>query len=295
MKKKLLQVLLIAAITSTGCQQTPKADMIVTNAVIWTGNNAQPTAAAMAIVNDTIAAIGTAEEMEKWKGEKTNIIDATGQFITPGFIDAHVHFITGGFQLASVQLRDAKTPAEFIQRIKAFAATIAPGTWILGGDWDHENWGGLLPQASWIDSITPNNPVFISRLDGHMGLANSAAMKLAAITSATAAVSGGTIVLDAGGNATGIFKDNAMGLVSKVIPNAAPEMEDKALQAAMQYVASNGVTTVHNMGDMGGDKDIAIFQRAHKTNQLITRAYVSMPLSEWNRLSYKISKEGRVE
>jgi predicted amidohydrolase YtcJ len=288
-----LVMAMVAWLTLMACKQSPTADLIVTNAIIWTGDAARPEAQAMAIVNDTIAAIGSNDEMEKWKGANTLIIDAKGQFITPGFIDGHVHFITGGMGLASVQLRDAKTPAEFIERIKAFAATVPAGTWIQGGDWDHENWGGQLPEASWIDSVTKDHPVFVIRLDGHMGLANSKAMQLAQLDASTADVAGGTIVRRDGQQPSGIFKDNAMDLVFKAIPNPSADMEDKALQAAMNYVASNGVTTVHNMGDYGGGKDIDIFQRNNQQNALITRAYVSMPLAQWSQLQTRVQQTGR--
>src|SRR4029450_11693416 len=110
------------------------------------------------------------------------VIDAAGQMVVRVFIDSHVHFVDGGFRLSSVQLRDAKTPAEFIARIKAFAASAPSGAWITRGDWDHERWGGALPRRDWIDSITPNNPVWVNRLDGHMSLANSAALRAAKVT-----------------------------------------------------------------------------------------------------------------
>lgn len=293
MRMRNLVLAIVALLTLMACKQSPTADLIVTNTIIWTGDAERPEVQAMAIVHDTIAAIGSNDEMQKWKGANTLIIDARGQFITPGFIDAHVHFITGGMGLASVQLRDAKTPAEFIQRIKAFAATVPAGTWIQGGDWDHENWGGQLPEASWIDSVTKDHPVFIIRLDGHMGLANSKAMQLAQLDASTADVVGGTIVRRVGQQPSGIFKDNAMDLVFKAIPNPSADMEDKALKAAMNYVAFNGVTTVHNMGDYGGGKDIDIFQRNNQKNALITRAYVSMPLAQWSQLQARVQQTGR--
>ena len=136
--------------------------------------------------------------MKKLARPSTRVVDAQGMMVVPGFIDSHVHFIDGGFGLSSVQLRDAKTPAEFIRRIKAYAATLPPGTWITEGDWDHQQWGGELPRRDWIDSVTPNNPVWINRLDGHMGLANSAALARRRRRRATPPdVAGGTIVRDA--------------------------------------------------------------------------------------------------
>ena len=119
----------------------------------------------------TLALVGTNEDARKANAEQ--VIDAGGRLIVPGFTDAHVHFLQGGSSLASVQLRDARTREEFVARIKAFAATVPAGTWITGGNWDHSLWGGELPTREWIDAVTPDHPVWINRLDGHMSLANS--------------------------------------------------------------------------------------------------------------------------
>ena len=128
-------------------------------------------------------------------------------------MDDHTHFLSGGYQLSSVDLRMAASPQEFVQRIKDFAAERQPGEWILGGDWDHERWpGSPLPRREWIDSVTPHNPVFVNRLDGHMGVANSAALKARRHHAQDAQRRpGGTIVRDPRtGEPTGVLKDNAM-------------------------------------------------------------------------------------
>jgi predicted amidohydrolase YtcJ len=268
----------------------PAADLTVINARIWTGNQARPWAQALAVKGDRIIAVGSGAEVAKLTGSETQVIDAQGQFVTPGFIDSHVHFITSGAQLAGVQLRDAKTPAEFIARIKAFAATVPPGTWIEGGNWDHQNWGGDLPRAEWIDSVTPSHPVWISRLDGHMALANSAAMKAAGVSRETKEVEGGTLVRDASGNPSGIFKDNAQSVIDRVVPDWTAETRDRALQAAMDFVASKGVTSVHNMGSWA---DLAAFERAHHAGTLRTRIYAAVPLASWERLRDTVAKRGR--
>src|SRR5579859_1195466 len=164
---------------------------------IWTGNPRQPWANALAIRGDSISAVGSEAEMMEWKGEKTDLTRFdTPRLIVPGFIDTHTHFVEGGFMLASVQLRDAKTKEEFVRRIGDFAKTMRPGTWITGGIWDHENWGGELPDRNWIDAVTPDNPVWITRLDGHMSLANTAALKAAHIDNKVKDVAGGTITRD---------------------------------------------------------------------------------------------------
>ena len=129
---------------SSGAQSGP-ITLAVVNARVWTGDSARPWAEALAVRDDRIATVGSSAAVRKLVGN-ARVIDAGGKLVVPGFIDSHVHFVDGGFRLSSVQLRDAKTPAEFIARIKAFAATAPKGAWITGGDWDHELWGGELPR-----------------------------------------------------------------------------------------------------------------------------------------------------
>ena len=259
----------------------PGATLAVVSAKVWTGEPSRPWAEALAIAGDRITVVGTSEEVRK-AAQGAEIIDAGGRLVVPGFIDTHVHFVDGGFRLASVQLRDARTRDEFVSRIKAFAATVPPGTWITGGDWDHSLWGGELPAREWIDAATPNNPVWVNRLDGHMSLANSAALAAAGVTRETADVAGGEIVRGANREPTGVLKDNAMGLVDKVVPAPSDAMRDRALAAAMKYVNEQGVTSVHNMGTWD---DLATFARARKANTLTTRIYGVVPLSDWQRLN----------
>jgi predicted amidohydrolase YtcJ len=279
--------LLFCMIVLFSCTEHPKADLVVTGK-IWTGDEKKEWAEAMAIVGDSIVAVGTKNEIDQWVGDKTEKIEtAADNLIVPGFIDCHTHFIDGGFALSSVQLRDAKTPEEFITRIKKFASTLPAGAWITSGDWDHENWGGTLPTREWIDSVTKDHPVWIYRLDGHMCLANSAALAAAGITDKVKDIDGGTIVRDKKGKITGIFKDNAMSLIYKVVPEPDDSQEDRALAAAMKYVAERGVTSVHNMS---GYHDV--FERAHDQGKLTTRIYAGMMLENWRVLNEKINQKG---
>lgn len=285
--KKLFIVLLITTLFAS-CKQHPVADKVVVGKV-WTGDEQMPWAEGFAIIGDSIVAVGSEDEINQWMGDKTFYMEASSdKLIVPGFIDCHTHFMEGGFALASVQLRDAKTPQEFITRIKAFAATQPKGTWITSGDWDHENWGGELPSREWIDSVTRDNPVWINRLDGHMCLANSAALKLAGIDDRIKDVEGGTIVRDRKGKITGVFKDNAMSMIYKIVPDPSDEQKDKALEAAMDYVAARGVTSAHNMS---GYMDV--FERARTKNKLRTRIYAGMELTRWRELNEKITQKGR--
>ena len=264
--------------------------LAVVNARIWTGDPRRPWADALAAASDRLLVVGSSAEVRKLATASTKVVDAHGMMVVPGLIDSHVHFLDGGFGLASVQLRDAKTPQEFTRRIAEYAKTIPAGTWITNGDWDHEQWGGELPTREWIDSVTPNNPVWVNRLDGHMALANTAALRAAGVTRETPAVPGGTIVHDAHGEPTGILKDNAQSLVERAMPARTPAQEDRALEAAMRYVAGNGITSVHNMGSWG---DLAAFERAHAAGSLITRIYAAVPLSTWERLRDTVRARGR--
>jgi predicted amidohydrolase YtcJ len=267
---------------------SPPVTLAVVNARVWTGNPARPWADAIAVSGERLTAVGSSAEVRKLAGS-AEVIDAKGQFLVPGFIDSHVHFVTGGFRLSSVQLKDANTPQEFVRRIKDFAATVPAGTWIQGGDWDNERWGGELPTRAWVDSVTPNHPVWVNRYDGHMALANSVALKAANVTAATQDIVGGTIVRSASREPTGVLKDNAMSLMDSAITDPPPEVEDRALDAAMKYVASNGVTTVHNMGTWD---DLAIFERAHKAGRLTNRIYAAVPINTWERLRDTIAARG---
>jgi predicted amidohydrolase YtcJ len=258
----------------------PAATLAIVNAKVWTGDVSNPWAEAVAVSGDRITSVGSSDEV-RIGAQGAEVIDAGGRLVVPGFIDTHVHFVDGGFRLASVQLRDAKTRDEFVSRIKAFAATVPSGTWITGGDWDHSLWGGELPSRQWIDAATPDHPVWVNRLDGHMSLANSAALKAAGVTRATKEVAGGEIVRGVGGEPTGVLKDNAMGLVDRVVPSPSAEMQDRALAAAMKYVNERGVTSVHNMGTWS---ELDTFARARKANALSTRIYAAVPLADWARL-----------
>ena len=206
MKTLLFTFLCAVLFVSTGSSQSGFADLVVTNANVHTMSAGKPAARSIAVVGNRIVAVGSDADTKGMIGPATKVIDAGGKLVVPGFNDAHVHFLETGAQLSAVDLRDAKTPQEFVKRIKEFAAKQPKGRWILGGQWDHENWTpNDLPTAAMIDAVTPDNPVFVNRLDGHMALANSVAIKLAGVNASTPEVSGGLIVRDATGNPAGVF------------------------------------------------------------------------------------------
>lgn len=273
------------------CRPQEKAETIYTNASIWTGVPGAPRAQALAIAGGEILAVGAAQEMRKYQDAATRIVDLGGKFVVPGFMDAHTHFMSGGFQLASVDLRSADSPAEFARRIAAFAKDLPGERWITGGDWDHENWGGELPQRQWIDAATTGHPVFVNRLDGHMALANSKALQLAGITRATPDPPGGMIVRHpATGEPTGILKDEAMALVYAVMPEPGAAERDEAFDRASAFAVARGVTQVH---DMGSWADLETYRRAQQRGPLKLRIYSLVPLSTWRDLAEYVAQHGR--
>lgn len=274
-----------------GCAIEPKpAELVLTGGTIWTGVPGAELESAIAIRDGRILHVGTDTEVRRLVGPGTREIDLDGRFVVPGFIDNHAHFMSGGFQLASVDLRSAATPTEFARRIGEFARTLPTGRWITGGDWDHELWGGELPRRDWIDSLTAEHPVFVSRLDGHMALANTAALERAGITAETPDPEGGTIVRDPKtGEPTGVLKDNAMALVERVIPAPSEAELDEAFRRAQEHALSLGVTLVN---DMGNWSHLETYRRARRRGELKMRIYSFVPLSTWERLRDYIAREG---
>jgi predicted amidohydrolase YtcJ len=276
------------------------ADLVVYGRV-WTGDSAKPWAGGVAVAADRIVEVGDSASTAKLVGSSTKVISNGKALVTPGFTDGHVHLLSGGFQIARVNLRDASSPAEFTRRLKDHAAKLSPGEWITGGDWDHERWPGApLPDRRWIDSVTPNNPVFVNRLDGHMSLANTAALRLARISRTTRDVPGGTIVRDQGtGEPTGLLKDNARDLVERVKPIPSPAQSDSALARAMRWAAAHGVTAVSTMSDdpgtlsiAGSWRELAALKRARQNGSMLTRVSVFVSLEGWRAMADTLRAQG---
>jgi predicted amidohydrolase YtcJ len=257
---------------------------------VWTGDAAHPWAEAVAWQGERIVAVGSDAEITRLLPPGAAPLDARGGMVVPGFIDSHLHFVEGGAMLAGVKLHAARSKADFVAAVAAYVRTVPAGTWILGGSWDHTHWGGELPDAGWVDAVTADDPLWVYRVDGHMALANRAAMRAAGITRDTRDVAGGAIVRDSRGEPTGIFKDNALELVQRAVPLPSPAMSDRALEAAMTYVASNGVTSVTSMGTWD---DVATYERARARGLLRTRVYAVVPLASWQRLAAEVASRGR--
>jgi predicted amidohydrolase YtcJ len=280
-------ILLLSCFFTTNLltQSKPAAELIITNAKVWTVDKSHPTAEAVAVIGDRIVAVGSNAEVEVFRGAATKVIDARGKLLLPGFNDAHVHFVDGGLQLDSVQLNDAVSTDEFVRRIAEEAKKTPKGEWIQGGDWDETKWNPPnLPTKELIDPVTPDNPAFLSRYDGHGALANSAALRLAGITAQTPDPPGGAIVRDAQGNPTGALKDAAKDLVIKVIPPLPHDQRLRAMRRALEYAASLGVTSVQHMNNDGSKDsfdDIRAYGELLQSGELTTRVYVAPAISDW--------------
>jgi predicted amidohydrolase YtcJ len=267
-----------AAGLGNGCKGAGlMAEMILINGRVYTVDPGCPWAEAVAVRGGRIAAVGTTEEIRRLAGPQTEVLDLKSAFVLPGFIDSHVHFINGGLSLLSVQLRDAGSKTEFIARIAAKARELPKGEWILNGDWDHQSFDPVeLPRKEWIDAATLDRPVCVNRLDGHMVLCNSLALKRGGITRATPAPPGGEIVRDATtGEPTGILKDAAMDLVFRQVPDTTPAQTRRAAEAAMAYAAARGVTSVH---DVSGEAGFGVYQDLRREGSLTTRIYFYVPI-----------------
>src|SRR5256884_3354112 len=249
-KMKTISLILISVLACifsliAAAQSRPAADLIITNAKVWTVDKSNPTAQAVATLGDRIVAVASNSDVNNWRGPNTRVIDAEGKLLLPGFNDSHVHFVNGGLALDAVQLNDATSPEEFARRIGERAKQTPKGEWIMGGDWDETKWTpAKLPTKELIDPVTPETPVFVNRYDGHMSLANSLALRLAGVTAKTPDPPGGVIVRDAQGIPTGALKDAAQDLVYKVIPPLTHEPRVTAVKRALDHAASLVVSCV---------------------------------------------------
>lgn len=278
------------------------ADLVLVDGRIWTGERATGPgksgdagrfAEAVAISAGRILEVGTDAQALRYAGRETKVIPLGGRLVVPGFIDSHLHFINGGFQLLELDLKNTRDEAEFIRKIAEKAKALARGRWLLGGNWDEQAWpSAQLPTRWMIDSVTPGTPVFISRYDGHAALANSLALKLAGVTKATPVPASGVIVQDPkSGEPTGVLKDAAEDLVARVVPRPTEAEMEEAFKAALAEAARVGVTSVHNVStdadSPGGTfvSEIQLLRRAEQEGWLTVRLYEITPIAAWKRLA----------
>ena len=257
------------------------ADRVFKNARFWTIDSAQPLASVIGVKNSRITYLGD-EIPDGLVTGSTEVIDLENHFALPGMIDTHLHLLHGGFSLSQIDLRTCQSKTEFIQRIADYAKKLPKGEWILSGNWDHTLWPGEpLPERTWIDKITPDNPVFINRLDGHMALANSLALKMSGIDKNVKTPPGGVIVHSSDGEITGIFKDAAMNLVSRIQPEPSLEFKLLAAENAVDYLLQNGITSAHDMGTL---TDLEVYKKLIEQNKLKVRLTSYIPITSWEEL-----------
>ena len=298
----LLMALTNMRATSPAAELPRGADLVLTHGKVWTGEPYAPPGQkatqasfveAVAIANGRILAVGTSQQMLAYVGPNTQLLDLEGRLAIPGFIDDHVHFIQGGFQLLEIDLKNTRSEAEFVERIGQKAKSLQPGGWMEGGNWDEEAWpDSKLPTRWMIDSVTPSNPVFLSRYDGHAALANSVALKLAGVARKTPDPVGGVIVRDPQSlEPTGVLKDAAQDLVASVIPRPTLEEFEKALRAGLAEARRVGVTSVQDIS-VDGDSpngsftgEIELLRGAEHEGWLTCRFYEITPIADWQRLA----------
>jgi predicted amidohydrolase YtcJ len=289
-KLPILLLTLLALSVCCSAANSKEASLILVNGKVWTENPALPIAHAVALDGNKILAVGDDASIRKLAGADTKVIDLHGRLLLPGFNDAHVHFLDGGTSLIAVQLTDANSPAEFKQRVAAFAKTLPPGAWIRNGLWEHQRWSPPhLPDHQLIDDVTGDHPTFLWRTDGHIALANALALKLAGIDRSTKDPPGGEIERDKDGNPTGIVKDSATALVTRVMPPLSATEQDQAMEASMREAAAHGITSVQNLADTAEDEGqpelFREFQKFERSGKLTVRIYEALPVHDWKMLA----------
>jgi predicted amidohydrolase YtcJ len=264
-------------------------DIALVGGRVWTGTGGAPQRMAIGLAGDRIAVLGDSAVKAR-STSATQVIDLDGAFVTPAFIDNHTHFLLGSTTLQQVSLREAASRQAFAALIGA-AAKARPGKWIEGGAWDEQLWGGELPTREWIDAVTPDTPVAVARLDLHMYLVNSVALKLAGITRDTPDPPGGVIVRDARGEPTGIIKDNAKVLVERVIPPPSDAETDAIMRGGIAHGLSHGVAQAH-VPELDWKTHHSL-RRLRAAGETDMRFYSFVPLGDWEKLAALVAAEGR--
>jgi len=269
---------------------TAELDTAYIKGRIWTGVRGAPIETAIGIVGARIAAVGDGAVRAK-VGKRTRVVDLGGAFVVPGFVDGHVHFLLAAATLTPPDLRHTATRQEFARRVGDAAKQLPSGEWLLGGNWDAELWGGELPSRQWIDAVTPQTPVALTRLDQHMWLVNSLGLKLAGIDRNTPEPAGGRIVRDASGDPTGIVIDMGKSLIQKVIPPRSDATIHRMMRTGIEHGLRNGVTQAHSMG-LDWDTHNALL-RLRALGETDMRFFSFIPLPDWEKMADIVKREGR--
>jgi predicted amidohydrolase YtcJ len=272
--------LALALTAPAGAQQPPPA-LILHHARIYTAADAQPQASALAIRGSRIVAVGSDADILQLKGASTTVVDLADQTVVPGLADAHGHFTSLGASLQRLNFRGVKSYDDVVAMVKTRAATARPGEWILGRSWDQNLWPEKsFPTHAKLDAVSPHNPVYLTRVDGHAGLANASAMQIAGVGAHTEDPEGGRIIRDAAGNPTGTFVDRAQALIASKIPPDSPAQIEEQILLADKECRRLGLTMVH---DAGTNKAVIdAYMRLADAGRLQTRIYAMVrgPIAE---------------
>lgn len=267
-KIAIISVFISLILPSLALAQTKKKiSLLLYNGKVFTADENYSIAEAVAVDGEKIVAVGTSKDL-KAKYQAAKEIDLQGRLVTPGFNDAHAHFLRGALALLNVDLTGIKTLAEAKQKVADKAKTLKAGEWLTGRGWDHTLWGGKFPSKADLDAVAPNNPVYLVRVDGHVGWANSAALKLAGIVANTPNPNGGEIERDSNGEATGIMKETAQGLIARFVPPPTPEQSVKGLELALDMAKKYGITSVH---DISGYETTKLYRQFLSQDKLTVR------------------------
>jgi predicted amidohydrolase YtcJ len=266
--------LLALALPAPIAAQAPRpADLVVTNARIYTVDDSRPVVTAMAVRDGKVLFSGSAGEALALRGARTRVVDLGGRTVIPGMVDAHAHLLGLGQSLRTVNLFGAKSYDEIIARVVDRAKGLPTGQWLLGRGWDQNQWGDTrFPTHEALSRAVPNNPVWLTRVDGHAALANAAALRAAGVTAASVDPSGGKIERTAAGEPTGVFIDNAKSLVERSIP--APSREDtrRAIRDAIAESQRWGLVGLHDAGESRATIDL--MEEMAKAGEIPFRLYV---------------------
>lgn len=298
------QIITSALLLFVTCGRPPTDD--VANLVLLGGNivtmdESQPHVQAVAVKGDRIVAMGTDDAIQKWMGSKTQTISLDGKTVVPGMIDAHVHFISIGARKMGIDASQAASKEDIVQMVKERVDQTSPGEWIRGRGWDQNNWPvKTFTTKEDLDVVSPENPVYLGRVDGHAAWVNSKALELAGITKETADPAGGQIIHDASGEPTGTLIDNAFRLVSQHIPPASKEERKRAVKLSIEECLSSGLTGVHEAG--GRREDIELYEEMMRDGEFDFRIYeyLRWPIDEqklphtYESLDYYLEKGPQV-
>ncbi len=260
--------------------QKPKADVIFTHGNVYTGMvdataslGAGKRFEALAIVGDRILAVGPRDDIMKLKGPDTKIVDLGGHFVMPGFNDAHMHLASAGLEKLNVNMVGTKSLDEFRDRLRAKCDAAEPGEWVVGEGWDETLWPVKVPPTRWdLDEVSGKHPVYLVRVDGHIGVANTRALQLASVTVASRDPDGGKIDRDDSGTPNGILREKAQEAVWAVIPKPTHEKRRQAIELALADLASHGVTSAQDYSQW---EDFQIYEDLEHEGKLTAR------ISEW--------------